>query len=458
MKTPRVLVVDDEPGIRSSLVGVLGDEGFDAVAVESGEACIEELARQSYRVVLLDIWLPGMDGMDVLARIQEMPFPDRPMVVMISGHGTIETAVRATKLGAFDFLEKPLTIQKVTVVVKNAIEQHRLEVENQLLREARGNESPQIIGESVPMKALRQQLSLMAGTNGRVLIYGESGTGKELVAHAIHAMSPRADSPFVEVNCAAIPEELIESELFGHRKGSFTGAREDKVGKFQKADSGTLFLDEVGDMSLKTQAKVLRALEEQRFEPVGAPESIQVDVRVIAATNKHLEEEIERGNFREDLFYRLNVIPFYVPPLRERIQDVPLLAEHFLKEFTSAYGRKPKELTQEAVAVLKDYSWPGNVRELRNVMERIVIMCPQVRIDARHIPLNASKRAPADRSVEVSGSLQEVREAAEREYIMKKLEEAKGNVSRTAELLGLERSNLYRKMKALGIMPKEQVG
>jgi two-component system nitrogen regulation response regulator NtrX len=458
MKVPSVLVVDDEPGIRSSLVGVLGDEGFDAVAVESGEACIEELARQSYRVVLLDIWLPGMDGMDVLARIQEMPFPDRPMVVMISGHGTIETAVRATKLGAFDFLEKPLTIQKVTVVVKNAIEQHRLEVENQLLREARGDESPQIIGESVPMKALRQQLSLMAGTNGRVLIYGESGTGKELVAHAIHAMSPRADSPFVEVNCAAIPEELIESELFGHRKGSFTGAREDKVGKFQKADSGTLFLDEVGDMSLKTQAKVLRALEEQRFEPVGAPESIQVDVRVIAATNKHLEEEIERGNFREDLFYRLNVIPFYVPPLRERIEDVPLLAEHFLKEFTSAYGRKPKELTPEAVAVLKDYSWPGNVRELRNLMERIVIMCPQVRIDARHIPLNASKRAPVDRPVEVSGSLQEVREAAEREYIMKKLEEAKGNVSRTAELLGLERSNLYRKMKALGITPKEQLG
>ncbi len=458
MKVPSVLVVDDEPGIRSSLVGVLGDEGFDAVAMESGEACIEELARQSYRVVLLDIWLPGMDGMDVLARIQEMPFPDRPMVVMISGHGTIETAVRATKLGAFDFLEKPLTIQKVTVVVKNAIEQHRLEVENQLLREARGDESPQIIGESVPMKALRQQLSLMAGTNGRVLIYGESGTGKELVAHAIHAMSPRADSPFVEVNCAAIPEELIESELFGHRKGSFTGAREDKVGKFQKADSGTLFLDEVGDMSLKTQAKVLRALEEQRFEPVGAPESIQVDVRVIAATNKHLEEEIERGNFREDLFYRLNVIPFYVPPLRERIEDVPLLAEHFLKEFTSAYGRKPKELTPEAVAVLKDYSWPGNVRELRNLMERIVIMCPQVRIDARHIPLNASKRAPVDRPVEVSGSLQEVREAAEREYIMKKLEEAKGNVSRTAELLGLERSNLYRKMKALGITPKEQLG
>ena len=344
------------------------------------------------------------------------------------------------------------------MVVKNAIEQHRLEVENQLLREAQGTDSPRIIGESVPMKALRQQLSLMAGTNGRVLIYGESGTGKELVAHAIHAMSPRAGAPFVEVNCAAIPEELIESELFGHRKGSFTGAREDKVGKFQKADSGTLFLDEVGDMSLKTQAKVLRALEEQRFEPVGAPESIQVDVRVIAATNKHLEEEIERGNFREDLFYRLNVIPFYVPPLRERVEDVPLLAEHFLKEFTSAYGRKPKELTPEAIAVIEEYPWPGNVRELRNMMERIVILCPQVRIDARHIPLGASRRVPAERMIEVTGSLQEVREAAEREYIMKKLEDTKGNVSRTAELLGLERSNLYRKMKALGIVPKEQLG
>ncbi len=458
MKTHPVLVVDDEPGIRSSLVGVLSDEGYETVAVESGEACLEELARRSYRVVLLDIWLPGMDGLDVLARIQEMPFPDRPMVVMISGHGSIETAVRATKLGAFDFLEKPLTIQKVSVVVKNAIAQHRLEVENQLLREAQGTDAPRIIGESVPMKALRQQLSLMAGTNGRVLIYGESGTGKELVAHAIHAMSPRAESPFIEVNCAAIPEELIESELFGHRKGSFTGAREDKVGKFQKADSGTLFLDEVGDMSLKTQAKVLRALEEQRFEPVGAPESIQVDVRVIAATNKQLEEEIERGNFREDLFYRLNVIPFYVPPLRDRIEDVPLLAEHFLKEFTSAYGRKPKELTPEALLVLKEYIWPGNVRELRNLMERIVILCPQVRIDARHIPLNMARRAPAERMVEATGSLQEVREAAEREYIMKKLEDTKGNVSRTAELLGLERSNLYRKMKALGIAPKEQIG
>jgi two-component system nitrogen regulation response regulator NtrX len=453
MRKSRILVVDDEPGIRQSLCGVLEDEGYACHAVESGESCLEELARQPYDVVLLDVWLPGMDGLETLARIQEIPSADRPEVVIISGHGTIETAVKATKLGAFDFIEKPLTIEKVAVVVKNAAQQRKLLLEVERLKES--DRVPRIIGESISMKALRQQLSLMAATNGRVLIFGESGTGKELVAHAIHAMSLRAGDSFVEVNCAAIPEELIESELFGHRKGSFTGAQEDKVGKLQKADGGSLFLDEVGDMSLKTQAKVLRALEEQRFEPVGASESIQVDVRVIAATNKNLEDEIERGNFREDLFYRLNVIPFYVPPLRERVEDVPLLADHFLKEFTTAYGRKPKELTPEAYQILKDYSWPGNVRELRNLMERIVIMNPQVRVDARHIPLNPARRAVFERPLDRFGSLQEVREAAEREYILKKLEEAKGNVTRTAELLGLERSNLYRKMKSLGIAPKE---
>ncbi|MBS1877284.1 MAG: sigma-54-dependent Fis family transcriptional regulator [Acidobacteria bacterium] len=453
MKTHRILVVDDEPGIRQSLCGVLEDDGYVCSAVESGEECLTEVARQPYDIVLLDVWLPGIDGLETLARIQEIPIPDRPEVVIISGHGTIETAVKATKLGAFDFIEKPLTIEKVTVVVKNALEQRRLQLEVRRLKET--DHVPRIIGESVSMKALRQQLDLMAGTNGRVLIYGESGTGKELVAHALHAMSPRANEAFVDVNCAAIPEELIESELFGHRKGSFTGAQEDKVGKLQKADGGTLFLDEVGDMSLKTQAKVLRALEEQRFEPVGAAESIQVDVRVVAATNKNLEDEIERGNFREDLFYRLNVIPFYVPPLRERIEDIALLADHFLKEFTTEYGRKPKELTPEAYRVLEEYTWPGNVRELRNLMERIVIMNPQIRVDARHIPLNPSRRAVFERPLDRFGSLQEVREAAEREYILKKLEEAKGNVSRTAELLGLERSNLYRKMKSLGIAPKD---
>ena len=389
----------------------------------------------------------------MLSHIQEVPFAERPVVVVISGHGTIETAVKATKLGAFDFLEKPLSIGKVSVVVKNALAHRTLAIENSRLKADTGARY-RIIGESVPMKALRQQLSLMAGTNGRVMVFGESGTGKELVAHAIHAMSPRAGEPFVEVNCAAIPEELIESEMFGHNKGSFTSALQDKVGKFQKADGGTLFLDEVGDMSLRTQAKVLRALEEQRFEPIGAAESVQVDVRVVAATNKNLDEEIERGNFREDLFYRLNVIPFFVPPLRDRREDIPLLADHFLAEFTSAYGRKPKELTPEAYSVLSEYHWPGNVRELKNLIERIVILNPQVRVDARHIPLNAVRRQQ-DRPLDRFGSLQEVREAAEREYILKKLEETNGNVTRTAELLGLERSNLYRKMKTLGIGPKE---
>jgi two-component system nitrogen regulation response regulator NtrX len=430
------------------LSGILEDEGYAVDAVESGEACLAALPGAGYGLVLLDIWLPGLDGMEVLTQIQEIPFTERPVVVMISGHGSIEAAVKATKLGAFDFLEKPLSLQKVTVVVKNGLDHFSLALENSRLKADAGSRW-RILGESVPMKALRQQLKLMAGSNGRVLIYGESGTGKELVAHALHALSPRAAEPFVEVNCAAIPEDLIESELFGHNKGAFAGAAEAKIGKFQKADGGTLFLDEVGDMSLRTQSKVLRVLEEQRIEPVGAAESMQVDVRVVAATNKKLEEEIARGNFREDLFYRLNVIPFFVPPLRDRREDVAELAQHFLREFTTAYGRKPKELTPEAFEVLAGYHWPGNVRELKNLIERIVILNPQVRVDARHIPLNS--RRPAERTLERFGSLQEVREAAEREYILKKLEETHGNVSRTAELLGLERSNLYRKMKTLGI-------
>ena len=449
MKPRRVLVVDDEPGIRRSLSGVLEDEGYAVDAVESGESCLAALPSGGHELVLLDIWLPGVDGMEVLARIQEIPFAERPVVVMISGHGSIEAAVKATKLGAFDFLEKPLSIDKVTVVVKNGLAHRSLALENSRLKADTGSRW-RIIGDSVPMKALRQQLGLMAATNGRVLIYGESGTGKELVAHALHGSSARAAEPFVEVNCAAIPEELIESELFGHAKGSFSGAQESKLGKFQKADGGTLFLDEVGDMSLRTQSKVLRVLDEQRFEVVGAAESMQVDVRVVAATNKNLEEEIERGNFREDLFYRLNVIPFFVPPLRDRREDIPQLSEHFLREFTPAYGRKPKELTPEAYQLLAEYHWPGNVRELKNLIERIVILNPQVRVDARHIPLNASRRQ-TDRAMDRFGSLQEVREAAEREYILKKLEETHGNVTRTAELLGLERSNLYRKMKTLGI-------
>ena len=450
MKARRILLVDDEPGIRTSLSAVLEDEGYSVVAVADGEAGLAQLETESFDCVLLDVWLPGMDGMEVLNRIQERLGDERPAVVMISGHGNIETALRATRMGAFDFIEKPLTIDKVLLVVKNAIAQRRMALELDRLG-AGGPEHYPIVGESVPMKALRQQLGLMAATNGRVLIYGESGTGKELVAHAIHAMSLRAKEAFVEVNCAAIPDDLIESELFGHVKGSFAGAQEDKTGKLRKADGGTLFLDEVGDMSLKTQAKVLRALDEQRFAPLGASESIKVDARVVAATNKNLEEEIERGNFREDLFYRLNVIPFHVPPLRDRREDIGLLAEHFMNEFTSAYGRKRKEFSHEAMKMLEDYYWPGNVRELRNLIERIVIMNPQIRIDARHIPISSSRRSVFDTEMPQFSSLQEVREAAEREYITKKLEEARGNISRAAELLGLERSHLYKKMKALGI-------
>jgi len=456
VKKTWILVVDDEPGIRESLSGVLEDEGYAVRAVATAEEAMAQLASRAYPVVLLDIWLPDQDGLETLARIQQLEAPSKPATIVISGHGTIETAVKATKLGAFDFIEKPLSIEKVTVTVKNAMEHRRLLLENARLREEVQIRF-HIIGESVPMKALRQQLELMAPTNGRVLIFGESGTGKELVAHAIHSHSQRAEEPFVEVNCAAIPEELIESELFGHRKGSFTGAHDDKIGKFQKADGGTLFLDEVGDISLKTQAKVLRALEEQRFEPVGASAAVQVDARFIAATNKNLEEEIRRGNFREDLFYRLNVIPFYVPPLRERKEDIPLLVNYFLAEFTSAYVRKRKEVTEEAYEALQQYDWPGNVRELKNLVERIVIMNPQVRIDVRHLPLPPSRRQPEHdrRALPQFASLQEARSAYEREYILMKLEESNGNVSRTAEALGLERSNLYRKMKTLGIGVKE---
>ena len=444
----QLLLVDDEQGIRQSLSAVLQDEGYRVLAVATGEECLRALEADRFHIVLLDVWMHGLDGLEVLRRLQET-HPET-VVVMISGHGTVETAVRATKLGAFDFLEKPLSIERTLVVVKNALEHQTLLEENRRLRDQL-EVRYRIIGESVPVKALRQQMALMAPTNGRVLIYGESGTGKELVAHALHTQSLRARHPFVELNCAAIPEELIESELFGHVKGSFTGALEDKVGKFQKADCGTLFLDEVGDMSLKTQSKVLRALQEQRFEPVGAATSVSVDVRVIAATNKDLEEEIARGNFREDLFYRLNVVPFVVPPLRERVEDVPLLAEHFLREFCSSYGRKPKQLTPQALGVLTAYSWPGNIRELKNLIERIVIMNSQPLIQKKDLPALLYRDNTRRAALAEASTLQQARAAYEKDFILRKLEENKGNVSRTAELLGLERTHLYRKMKTLGI-------
>jgi len=446
-----ILIVDDESGIRESLGALLRDEGYDAEAVASGEECLDRLKRRSFDLVLLDVWLNGMDGLDTLERMQEQS--SAPMVVMISGHANIETAVRATKLGAFDFIEKPLSIEKVVLVARNALEYLRLEEENRRLR-AELEERHQILGASVPMKALRQQIALTAPTNGRVLIYGESGTGKELVARALHANSPRSAMPFVEVNCAAIPEELIESEMFGHRKGSFTGASEDKVGKFQKADGGTLFLDEVGDMSLKTQSKVLRVLEEQRVEPLGSNKQVSVDVRVIAATNKKLEDEIGRNAFREDLFYRLNVIPFYVPPLRERTEDLPVLAAHFLNEFSEAYGKKAKEFTAPAMEVLLAYPWPGNVRELRNLVERLVIMCPSPKIEPHHLPPELFRGASKSPQKPYE-SLHEARSAYERDFVLRKLEENRWNMTKAAAALGLERSHLYRKMRSLGIAPSK---
>src|SRR5437667_12662131 len=450
-----VLIVDDEAGIRQSLAGVLQDEGYGAESVESGEECLEFLGRNRCDVVLLDIWLPAMDGLQTLEKIQALENP--PVVVMISGHGTIETAVRATKLGAFDFIEKPLSIDKTLLTLHHAFEQIELRAQNRVLREELAGRR-RIVGDSVPMKALRQQLALAAPTSGRVLVYGESGTGKELVAQALHWMSLRAERAFVEVNCAAIPEELIESELFGHVKGSFTGALEDKVGKFAQAHGGTLFLDEVGDMSLRTQSKVLRVIEEQRFTPLGSANNLTVDIRVIAATNKNLEEEIGKGNFREDLFYRLNVIPFYVPPLREHAEDVSALTNYFLAEFARAYGRRPKHFSEAALGSLGRYRWPGNVRELRNLVERMVIMVPGDRIELRHLPPGFHHEPAAARGAGMTGgfaSLQEARAAYERDYILRKLEENRGNVSRTAEILGLERSHLYRKMKSLGIAAGE---
>jgi two-component system nitrogen regulation response regulator NtrX len=444
---PHLLVVDDEAGIRESLSSIGKDEGYQLEVGASGEEALERAAHGDLEVILLDVWLPGLDGLEALSRLQVIP--RAPAVIMISGHGTIETAVRATKLGAFDFIEKPLSLEKIIVLVRNAVQQRRLQEENQLLRSELGHRY-QVIGESVPMKALRQQIAVTAPTNGRVLIYGESGTGKELVSHALHAASLRSKGPFVEVNCAAIPEELIESELFGHIKGSFTGASEDKVGKFQKADGGTLFLDEIGDMSLRTQSKVLRVLEEQRFEPVGSSQTMTVDARVIAATNKNLEQEITRGAFRQDLFYRLNVIPFFVPPLRERQEDIPTLARYFLDEFSSAYGKKTRELSAPAMDVLVRYPWPGNVRELRNLVERLVIVCPQARIEPHHLPPELFRGA-AQSPQHPYATLHEARSAYEREFILRKLQEHRWNMTQTASALGLERSHLYRKMKSLGI-------
>jgi two-component system nitrogen regulation response regulator NtrX len=451
-----VLIVDDEAGVRASLGAVLRDEGYAVDLADSGEACLEAVTRRVPDVILLDIWLPGMDGIATLERLRERRVDTQ--VIMISGHASVEAAVRATKLGAFDFIEKPLSLEKTVLAVRNALRQRRLEVENRQLR-ARMDRPLVIVGASAVMEQLRAQVAMAAPSNGRVLISGENGTGKELVARQIHASSQRHAGSFVEVNCAAIPEELIESELFGHVKGAFTGAVSDRRGKFEIASGGTLFLDEVGDMSLKTQAKVLRALQEQIVEPVGGQNSVRVDVRVIAATNKDLAVEIRGGRFREDLYFRLNVIPIAVPPLRERQGDIIRLAEHFVAEFAREYGRRPKSFSPEARALLEAYHWPGNVRELRNTIERLMIMAPGdvVRtLDLAFLELATVPTGSAPVAPQVIGPLFEARDAWERNYILAALAAQDGNISRTADALGLERSNLYKKMRALGIGPKHE--
>jgi two-component system nitrogen regulation response regulator NtrX len=441
-----ILIVDDERGIRETLRGVLEDEGYAVETAASGEDALRAVERRAYGCVLLDVWLPGIDGLETLARLKAAGADCA--VVMISGHGNIETAVRATKLGAFDFIEKPLSVEKTLLAIRNALRQHALERVNAALSADLAAEFA-MVGQSVAMRALRKQIAVVAPTDGRVLIYGESGSGKELVARAIHAQSRRAAAPFVELNCAAIPEELIESELFGHVRGAFTGATGAKRGKFELADGATVFLDEVGDMSQRTQAKVLRVLEEQRFSPVGSNEQRRVDVRVIAATNKRLETEIERGQFRADLFYRLNVIPFEVPPLRDRLEDVPALAEHFNEKFSAAYGKTPKRFEPDAVEALQNYAWPGNVRELRNTVERVVIMHGKAKVTAADLPALGGEEPPA--AAFKFSSFKEASEAHQREFIRRKLAEAEGNVTRAAELLGIDRSHLYRRMRTLGI-------
>ncbi len=445
-----VLIVDDEAGVRAALGGVLRDEGYVVEAVGSGEACLEQVTRQPYDVILLDIWLPGLDGLATLERLRERRVDSQ--VIMISGHASVEAAVRATKLGAFDFIEKPLALEKTMLAVRNGLRQRRLEVENRALR-AQVDRRLVIVGESYLMTRLRDQIALAAPSNGRVMVSGENGTGKELVARQIHALSHRRTGPFVEVNCAAIPEELIESELFGHVKGAFTGAVADRRGKFEMAHGGTLFLDEVADMSVKTQAKVLRALQEQIVEPVGGHGSVRVDVRVIAATNKHLADEIRGGRFREDLFFRLNVIPVSVPPLRDRGDDVQRLADHFMAEFATEYGRRLKHLAPDAQTAFRRYAWPGNVRELRNVIERLMIMVPGDIVSVGDLGFidSAAVARPIATPSDVR-PLYEARDAWERDYILQTLGAFDGNMSRAADVLGVERSNLYRKMRGLGIV------
>lgn len=451
----KILVVDDEKSILESLAGILSDEGFIPVCVESAEEGLKLLSSEAVDLVLLDIWMPGMDGIEALKQIKT-EYPELP-VVMISGHGTIETAVQATKIGAFDFIEKPLSYDKIVLAINNGLRFSRLEAENLILRQ-KTDKKPSLTGNSPAITNLKNQIERVAPTDAWVLIRGDHGTGKELVAQTIHRLSSRNNKPMVEVNCAAIPEELIESELFGHEKGSFTGAQSSKRGKFDQANGGMLFLDEIGDMSMKTQAKILRILQEQTFERVGGNQTIQVDVRVLAATNKNLEEEIEAGNFRADLFWRLNVVPIHLPLLKERTEDIPLLVADFVEDF-SRKGLGKKSFSPEALTEMMRHTWPGNVRELRNFIERIVIMCPDNEIRAltvqQYLPQTSSQQSTIQESSSLTPyratNFKEAKREFEREYLVGKLRENNGNISQTAETLGMERSHLHKKLKTLNI-------
>ena len=449
-----ILVIDDEESICQSLKAILSDEGYQVLVAGSGEEAIGVVEEEMPQLVLLDVWLPGMDGLETLKAIKKIN--PQILVIVMSGHGTIETAVKATKLGAYDFIEKPLSLDKIIILVNNALSLIRLKEENVLLKQKVSHQF-ELTGNSSAITELKEMISIVAPTNAWILIMGENGTGKELVARSIHHLSLRSHKDIVEVNCAAIPEELIESELFGHERGAFTGATEKKRGKFDLAHEGTIFLDEVADMSLKTQAKILRILQEKKFERVGGNKLIDMDVRVLAATNKDLEEEMKAGRFRQDLYYRLHVIPLVVPTLRERKEDIKPLAERFLLDFTIKEGLEPKTLTDDALELLMKHDWPGNVRELKNIIERLIILTPSNEITARDIPpLNVKEGTDTAFGTQaVTGdSLKDAKMDFERQFILKKLEENEGNISKTAEAIGMERSNLHKKLKSLKVAVK----
>lgn len=446
----KVLIVDDEPNVRSSLKGVLEDEGFSVLTASNGEESLEIIRKDKPDIVLLDVLMPGIDGIETLRRIKN--YDSSIIVLMISGHGTIDMAVKAMELGAMDFIEKPLSADRIIIRINQAIEKNKLRTENILLKKEI-DEKYQIIGESQVMRDLIAKIMSVAPTNSRVLIFGENGTGKELVARAIHRNSKRSDRPFIQVNCAAIPDDLIESELFGHERGSFTGAITRSIGKFEQANNATLFLDEIGDMSIRTQSKVLKAIEEGEFTRIGGKEPIKVDVRIISATNKDLQQEVEQGRFREDLYYRLNVIPIYVPPLRERIEDIPLLVSYFLSKFSAENGVKEKRISQSAMKLLQSYHWPGNVRELKNLIERLVIMVSSDSIEVGDLPNNLFEQPKTTKLSAVE--LRKAKNDFEREYILQTLRSCDWNITETAKKLGIERTNLHRKMKQYGISRKK---